>query len=98
MAAEARAVVLYESPHRLLKLLGELAGLMPERRVFVGRELTKHFEECRVGTAAEVLEAFRGRTVKGELVLVLEPLSRKAQRLGTGAAAGRHPARALDPD
>lgn len=80
VAEEPRAVVLYESPHRTIKLLGELAEWMPERRVFVGRELTKRFEECRVGTPPEVLDSYRDRTVKGEVVMVLEPRSRRDQR------------------
>lgn len=76
---EDRAVVLYESPYRLIKLLGQLHDRMPERVVFVGRELTKKFEECRRGLPAEVLAAYEGRTVKGELVLVLAP-RRKRKR------------------
>jgi 16S rRNA (cytidine1402-2'-O)-methyltransferase len=65
-------VVLYESPYRALKLIGELAELAPERRVFVGRELTKHHEQSLVGTPAELQQAFAGRTTKGEWVLVVE--------------------------
>ncbi len=76
---EDRAVVVYESPHRLIKLLGQLHDRMPERPVFVGRELTKKFEECRRGRPSDVLAAYEGRTVKGELVLVLAP-QRKRKR------------------
>jgi 16S rRNA (cytidine1402-2'-O)-methyltransferase len=47
-----------------------------ERRLCVGRELTKKFEECLVGTAAEILARFAGRTVKGEIVVVVAPDSR----------------------
>jgi 16S rRNA (cytidine1402-2'-O)-methyltransferase len=76
---EDRGVVLYESPHRLIKLLGQLHDRMPERPVFVGRELTKKLEECRRGLPADILAAYEGRTVKGELVLVLAP-QRKRKR------------------
>lgn len=89
LTEEPRTVVLYESPHRLLKLLGELAGCMPERRMLVGRELTKRFEECRVGTAGEVLELYRDRTVKGELVIVLEPMKRKRPARDRATGRGR---------
>lgn len=66
-------VVLFESPYRLVKLLGEIAEVMGPRRVFVGRELTKQFEEARTGTPADILAAFAGRTVKGELVVIVAP-------------------------
>ena len=66
-------VVLYESPHRALKLLGELQDLAPDRRLFIGRELTNRFEESLVGTPAEVASAFEGRAPKGEWVVVIAP-------------------------
>jgi 16S rRNA (cytidine1402-2'-O)-methyltransferase len=66
-------VVLYESPYRMIKLLGEIEGVLGDRPVFVGRELTKKFEETRVGTPAELMAAYAGRTVKGEIVLVIAP-------------------------
>jgi 16S rRNA (cytidine1402-2'-O)-methyltransferase len=78
--AESRAVVIFESPHRLLKLLDELGRRMPSRRVFVGRELTKLFEEGTEGTPEEVRRHYESRSVKGELVLVLAPLDRKRHR------------------
>lgn len=72
-AASGLPVVLYESPYRLLKLMGEIQEALGDREVFVGRELTKKFEECRTGTAAEIIAAYAGRTVKGELVVVVGP-------------------------
>lgn len=63
--------VLFESPYRLLKLLGEIEAVLGARRLFVGRELTKKFEEHLVGTPAEIRAAFGTRTVKGECVVVL---------------------------
>jgi len=76
LAACPQPVVLFESPYRLLKLLGELAELMPARQVYIGRELTKHFEESLAGTPAELAARFQGRAVKGELVVVLAPAGR----------------------
>ena len=79
LLARDEAVVLYESPFRLLRLLDELEAAAPARTVFVGRELTKHFEECLTGTPREIRAAFEGRTVKGELVLVVAPPPRGAR-------------------
>lgn len=69
--------VLYESPHRLLKLLAELADLDRERLILVGRELTKLHEEIVEGTAAEMLEHFTARqAVKGEVVVLVGHLKK----------------------
>ena len=73
LAREAVPVVLFESPYRLVKLMNEIQEVLGPRSLFVGRELTKQFEECRVGTPAEILAAYRDRTVKGELVVVIAP-------------------------
>lgn len=64
-------VVLYESPHRLRKLLAELDELYPHATVCVARELTKKFEEFRFGKAAELLEWYTQRTPKGEIVVII---------------------------
>ena len=70
---EERTVVLYESPHRLLKALEEICELVgPEREVAVCREISKKFEETKRGTAAEVLSYFKEKGVKGEIVLVMK--------------------------
>lgn len=66
-------LVLYESPHRLERLLGELAELMPERAVVLARELTKKFEEFLRGRPAELLSRVRQRAVRGELVVLIGP-------------------------
>ncbi len=76
-AEERDPVVFFESPYRLLKLLDLLDACLPERRLFIGRELTKRFEETRVGTAAELKAIFEGRAPRGECVLVLEPYPRR---------------------
>jgi 16S rRNA (cytidine1402-2'-O)-methyltransferase len=66
-------VIYYESPHRVLKNLELLKELGPEKRVIIGRELTKMFEEIMRGPVGEVLEHFQSRpgTVKGEFVIVV---------------------------
>jgi 16S rRNA (cytidine1402-2'-O)-methyltransferase len=66
-------VVIYESPYRIEKLLGELAEIFPGNRVVLARELTKKFEEFIRGTAAELLVRVRQHPPKGEFVVMLEP-------------------------
>jgi len=64
-------LALYESPYRIEKLLGELAEVMPDRTVVLARELTKKFEEYLRGTPAELIEATKTRTLKGEFVVMV---------------------------
>ena len=64
-------LVLYESPYRVEKLLGELKEVFPERRIVLARELTKKFEEFLRGTPAELLELTQKRRLKGEFVILI---------------------------
>ncbi|MFP4469851.1 MAG: 16S rRNA (cytidine(1402)-2'-O)-methyltransferase [Bacteroidales bacterium] len=65
-------VVLYESPHRLLKTLEQLAEHCGAgRQASVSRELTKMYEETRRGTLADLIAHFKEETVKGEFVIVM---------------------------
>ena len=69
---EHRTTIFYESPHRIiksLKMIQELLG--DERKIVVGRELTKKFEEYVRGTVAEVLTHFENNSPKGEFVLLV---------------------------
>lgn len=67
-------VALYESPYRLIKLMDEIAEhLSPDRVVFVAREMTKKFEQLSLGTPAEIKAEYENRTVKGELVVIIQP-------------------------
>lgn len=73
LAEETRTMVFYESPHRLIKALEEFKEHYgAERKVSVSRELTKMFEETFRGTVEETLAHFSAKTVKGEIVIVLE--------------------------
>jgi 16S rRNA (cytidine1402-2'-O)-methyltransferase len=69
---ERRTLILYESPHRLLKTLQEIYEILGERKMVVARELTKKFEEIKRGTPEEIIKYFQKSTLKGELVLVVE--------------------------
>ncbi len=81
IAGETRTTILYESPQRLLRLLEELISICgSERRVCVVRELSKIYEEVKRGTVQEVFEYFSKRTIKGEIVVVLEGNSTKPEK------------------
>jgi 16S rRNA (cytidine1402-2'-O)-methyltransferase len=72
LAEETRTVVLYESPHKLIKTLGQLVEYFgPDRPISVSRELSKLHEETIRGTAKEVLEHFVAHPPKGEIVVVI---------------------------
>lgn len=72
LVLEKRTVIFYESPHRIVKALEQLAKSMPERRVFIAREITKMFETQYRGAAAELLATFPEKDVRGEFVVVLD--------------------------
>lgn len=73
LAEEQRTIVLYESPHRLIKALGQfIEYLGADRQASVSRELTKLHEETVNGTLEEILEHFKNGTVKGEIVIVID--------------------------
>jgi 16S rRNA (cytidine1402-2'-O)-methyltransferase len=69
---ETRTMVFYESPHRLVKMLNQLAEVLgKDRQASVSRELTKIYEETVNGTLEEVAQHFEGKKVKGEIVVVV---------------------------
>ena len=80
VTARREMVVLYEAPHRLEKLLEDLAEYCPDRPIALCKDLTKRFESVERGTVAEVWESLKEREILGEYVLVLGPWE--------GAAAG----------
>jgi 16S rRNA (cytidine1402-2'-O)-methyltransferase len=71
LAEEPRTIVLYESPHRLLKTLTELCDHLGDRESAVARELTKLYEEVRRGKLSEHVEHFSKTAPRGEFVLVV---------------------------
>lgn len=74
LVREPRTLVCYESPRRLPATLADLAAVCgAERRIAVARELTKRHEEFFNGTVDEASAHFAAGSVKGELVLLLEP-------------------------
>ena len=72
LADEVRTTVLYESPHRIVKLMAELEEHCgPDRPMSVSRELSKKFEETVRGTCKEVRAHFDDHPPKGEFVVVV---------------------------
>jgi len=65
-------LVFYESPKRLNKALIDMLFILgPERPVVIARELTKKFEETIRSTLGEINEKIEGRSIKGEIVILL---------------------------
>ena len=83
LANEARTIVLYESPVRLVKTLKQLGGYFGEdRQCSVSRELSKKFEENFRGTIKEVHDHFEAKVVRGEIVIVIagKAISKKSRK------------------
>ncbi len=72
---ETRPIVLFESPHRIIKCLEDIKNILGEEtQVFIARELTKKFEQCYSGSIVEVqleLQTQFPKEVQGEFVLVI---------------------------
>lgn len=73
LSAVKATLVLYETGPRLLDTLGAVDEVLPGREVAVARELTKLFEECRSGSASELIGHYTQHPPKGEIVLVVGP-------------------------
>jgi len=72
LAEEKRTIVLYESPHRIVKTLEQMIPFFgEERQACVSRELTKLYEENVRGTISELINHFKEKKVKGEIVLII---------------------------
>ena len=72
LQSESRSMIFYESPHKLMKTLGDIATYFGEdRKVSVSRELSKMYEETVRGSAKSILNHFSEHPVKGEFVIVV---------------------------
>ena len=73
LSEEDRTIIVYESPHRLIKTLEQMKEYFGgERSISVSRELTKVHEETFTGTVDQVLAHFQLKEVKGEIVIVID--------------------------
>jgi 16S rRNA (cytidine1402-2'-O)-methyltransferase len=89
LAGESRTVVVFETPHRVLRALADIAEVLGSRRIVIGRELTKVHETILAGTAAQLTERLAADVVRGEFTLAIG--GREA-----AAAEGAPDATALD--
>ena len=73
LSKEERTMVFYESPHKILKTLNDfLIHFGSNRKVSISRELTKIYEETIRGTIHSVLESLTEKSIKGEIVVIVE--------------------------
>jgi len=80
LALETKTFILYESPFRLVKLLEELSEYLgSDRRASVSREISKLFEENKRGTLKELAVYFSSKSVKGEIVVVVEGTTKPSE-------------------
>jgi 16S rRNA (cytidine1402-2'-O)-methyltransferase len=92
LSAEEKAVIIYESPYRLLNLLREAATILGDRELAVCRELTKKFEEVKRGAPLDLLQHFEQKPPRGEITIVISPLTGDKKR------PGKKPAPKMTPD
>lgn len=71
ITGEERTVVFYESPHRLLRTMEDLVGIIGSRPVAVAREITKTYEEIIRGSAQSVIEHFKRNPPRGEFTIII---------------------------
>jgi len=68
---EKRTIIFFESPHRIIKILGEIEKYLGDIEIVIGRELTKKFEEILRGNLKEIKKKLEDRNLKGEFAIVL---------------------------
>ncbi|MCK5451123.1 MAG: 16S rRNA (cytidine(1402)-2'-O)-methyltransferase [Candidatus Omnitrophica bacterium] len=67
---EKRTVIIYESPHRIVKFLEDFLEVMGDKELVIARELTKKFEEIKRGEASLLLDYFSNNKPRGEFVII----------------------------
>jgi len=72
VAKEPHTLVAFETPHRLLRSLADIHDVLGDRRIVVGRELTKLYEEVVRGRVSELITQFSENVPRGEFTLVIE--------------------------
>jgi len=71
LSGEARTLVFYEAPHRLLESLGDMRDLLGDREIVIARELTKLHEEFLRGPVSAAIEKFSVTEARGEITLLV---------------------------
>ena len=72
LAEEKGMIILYESPHRLLRTLEDIKRHLGDRNIVVARELTKKFEEVLRGSTTHIQEVLSQKKPKGEVVIIIQ--------------------------
>lgn len=75
-----KTIILFETPHRIKATLLAIQEIFGDRRIAIGRELTKTHEEIIRGTAREILESNSSRVLKGEMTLVIQGKEKRAKK------------------
>ena len=86
IAGTTETLVFYEAPHRLIEMLEDVLKILGDRPAVIAREVTKVHEEFLRGSISEVLAKFSGRTVKGEITVLIGPADPAAKK-ATAASA-----------
>jgi 16S rRNA (cytidine1402-2'-O)-methyltransferase len=71
LVEERRTIVLFESPHRLVRTLEDILDILGDRPAALARELTKKFEEVSRGPVSGLLERYAATKPKGEIVIIV---------------------------
>lgn len=72
LKTETRTIVIFESPHRIVKILGIMLEIFGDRQAYLGRELTKKFEQHYRQNISSLIAELNQKPPKGELVLIVE--------------------------
>jgi 16S rRNA (cytidine1402-2'-O)-methyltransferase len=72
LSQEERTIILYESPYRIYNVLEEIFSVMGNRKIVIGREMTKRYEEIIRGELEYILGQMKGREIKGEITVILK--------------------------
>ena len=98
LGAVRSTLVFFETAPRLTKSLAAIGEVLPGRELAVARELTKLYEECRSGTAAELVAHYEAHPPKGEIVLLVGPPVEAAAQVARATGLDRKAlyARALE--
>jgi 16S rRNA (cytidine1402-2'-O)-methyltransferase len=78
LSGDARTLVFYEAPHRLLESLGDMREVFDDRDIVVARELTKLHEEIFRGALSAAIETFSKKAARGEITLLVRGAERSA--------------------
>lgn len=77
---EKRAIIILESPNRILKTLKDIYTYLGDRQVAITRELTKVYEQVIRGNVSKLIEQLETKPIKGEIVLIIKGLEEKDGR------------------